>query len=95
MTLTDADLNRLKGLNDPISLSEVAEIYLPLSRLLSLYVAATQGLHEATRTFLGTRDGVTPYIIGLAGLGGGRQIDDRTRAAGAAPSLAQLRPRSS
>jgi type I pantothenate kinase len=67
LTLTNADLDRLKSLNDPISLSEVAEIYLPLSRLLSVYVAATQALHEATRRFLGTRDGVTPYIIGLAG----------------------------
>jgi type I pantothenate kinase len=67
LTLTDADLDRLKGLNDPISMSEVIEIYLPLSRLLSLYVAATQQLHEATRTFLGTRDGITPFIIGLAG----------------------------
>jgi type I pantothenate kinase len=67
LTLTDADLTRLKSLNDPISLEEVVEIYLPLSRLLSLYVAATQGLHDATRTFLGTRDGVTPFVIGLAG----------------------------
>jgi type I pantothenate kinase len=67
LTLTDADLDRLKSLNDPISMSEVVEIYLPLSRLLSVYVAATQALHEATRRFLGTRDGVTPYIIGLAG----------------------------
>jgi type I pantothenate kinase len=67
LTLTDADLNRLKSLNDPISLNEVVEIYLPLSRLLSVYVAATQALHEATRRFLGTRDGVTPFIIGLAG----------------------------
>src|SRR6185295_19584084 len=67
LTLTDADLDRLKSLNDPISLTEVVEIYLPLSRLLSLYVGTTQTLHEATRTFLGTRDGVTPFIIGLAG----------------------------
>ncbi len=67
LTLTDADLTRLKSLNDPISLEEVVEIYLPLSRLLSLYVAATQGLHDATRTFLGTRDGVTPFVIGVAG----------------------------
>ena len=58
---------RLQSLNDPISLAEVVEIYLPLSRLLSLYVAATQGLYDATRTFLGTRDGVTPFIIGIAG----------------------------
>ncbi len=67
LTLTNADLDRLKSLNDPISLTEVVEIYLPLSRLLSVYVAATQQLHEATRKFLGTRDGVTPFIIGLAG----------------------------
>jgi type I pantothenate kinase len=67
LTLNDADLIRLKSLNDPISLDEVVEIYLPLSRLLSLYVAATQGLHDATRTFLGTHDGVTPFIIGVAG----------------------------
>ncbi len=67
LTLSDADLTRLRSLNDPISLDEVVEIYLPLSRLLSLHVAATQGLHDATRTFLGTKDGVTPFIIGLAG----------------------------
>jgi len=67
LTLSDADLTRLRSLNDPISLEEVVEIYLPLSRLLSLYVAATQGLHDATRTFLGTKDGVTPFVIGLAG----------------------------
>lgn len=67
MTLTQDDLVRLQSLNDPISLDEVTQIYLPLSRLLSLYVAATQGLHDATRTFLGVQDGVTPFIIGLAG----------------------------
>jgi type I pantothenate kinase len=67
LTLTDADLDRLKSLNDPISIPEVVEIYLPLSRLLSVYVGATQSLHEATRSFLGTNDGVTPFIIGLAG----------------------------
>jgi type I pantothenate kinase len=67
LTLTEQDLARLKSLNDPILLDEVVEIYLPLSRLLSLYVAATQGLYDATRTFLGTRDGQTPYIIGVAG----------------------------
>jgi type I pantothenate kinase len=67
LTLAEQDLARLKSLNDPISLDEVVEIYLPLSRLLSLYVAATQGLYDATRTFLGTRDGQTPYIIGVAG----------------------------
>lgn len=67
LTLTQDDLVRLQSLNDPISLDEVTRIYLPLSRLLSLYVAATQGLHDATRTFLGIEDGVTPFIIGMAG----------------------------
>jgi type I pantothenate kinase len=67
LTLTEAEVAKLKGLNDPILLDEVVDIYLPVSRLLSLYVAATQGLYDATRTFLGTRDGVTPFIIGLAG----------------------------
>ena len=67
MTLTADDLTRLRSLNDPISLNDVVEIYLPLSRLLSLYVGASQGLHQATRTFLGTNDGVTPFIIAIAG----------------------------
>jgi type I pantothenate kinase len=67
LTLDREDVGRLRTLNDPISLEEVIEIYLPISRLLSLYVAATQGLHNATRTFLGTQDGLTPFIIGIAG----------------------------
>ncbi|MBN9010616.1 MAG: type I pantothenate kinase [Rhizobiales bacterium] len=67
MTLTAADVARLRSFNDPSSLDDVTEIYLPLSRLLSLYAAATQGLYDATRTFLGTHDGVTPFIIGIAG----------------------------
>ncbi len=67
MTLSAEDLTRLQSMNDPISLDEVEEIYLPLSRLLSLYVGAAQALHQATRTFLGTRDGVTPFIIAIAG----------------------------
>jgi type I pantothenate kinase len=67
LTLTEDDVTRLKSLNDPISLNEVVEIYLPLSRLLSLYVAATQELYDATRTFLGAHDGQTPFIIGIGG----------------------------
>jgi type I pantothenate kinase len=67
MTLNAEDVQRLQSLNDPISLDEVVEIYLPLSRLLSLYVAATQGLYDATRTFIGADGSKTPYIIGVAG----------------------------
>lgn len=67
MTLNAEDVRRLQSLNDPISLDEVVEIYLPLTRLLSLYVAATQGLYDATRTFLGADGSKTPFIIGVAG----------------------------
>ncbi|MGV8841321.1 MAG: type I pantothenate kinase [Bauldia sp.] len=67
MTLTAAEVERLQSLNDPVSLDEVETIYLPLSRLLSLYVGATQGLFAATRTFLGSNGGKTPYVIGIAG----------------------------
>jgi len=57
----------LQSVNDPISIEEVVAIYLPLSRLLSLYVAATQGLFKATQRFLMAADGKVPYVIGLAG----------------------------
>jgi type I pantothenate kinase len=67
LTLTLDDLQKLQSINDPISLEEVIAIYLPLSRLLSLYVAATQGLFMATQRFLMADDGKVPYIIGLAG----------------------------
>jgi type I pantothenate kinase len=67
LTLTLEDLTRLKSIDEPISLEEVVEIYLPLSRLLALYVAATQGLFKATQRFLGAEDGKVPYIIGVAG----------------------------
>lgn len=67
MTLTVEDLQKLQSLNDPISLEDVIAIYLPLSRLLSLYVAATQGLFKATQRFLLAEDGKVPYVIGIAG----------------------------
>ena len=67
LTLSMEDLTRLRSLNDPISLEEVVAIYLPLSRLLALYVAATQGLYKATQRFLGAGGGKVPYIIGVGG----------------------------
>ena len=67
LTLTLDDLKKLQSNHDPISLEEVVAIYLPLSRLLALYVAATQGLFKATQRFLGAVDGKVPYIIGVAG----------------------------
>ncbi len=67
LTLTEADLARLRGVNDMVSLAEVEEIYLPLSRLLNLYVVATQGLHAATATFLGNLTAKVPFVIGIGG----------------------------
>ena len=67
MTLIQADLDELRSLNDRIDLTEVETIYLPLSRLLTLYVAATQGLFRATNHFLHLNDRKVPYIIGMAG----------------------------
>jgi type I pantothenate kinase len=68
LTLTIQDIEKLQSLNDPISLDEVVAIYLPLSRLLSVYVAAAQGLFRATQRFLQAEAEVkVPYVIGLAG----------------------------
>lgn len=66
LTLTEAELEKLRGLGETVSLAEVEEIYLPLSRLLSLYVEAAQGLYGATNAFLGSAKKV-PFIIGVAG----------------------------
>lgn len=67
LRLTDDELARLRGLGEPISLEEVADIYLPLSRLINLRVAAQQRLHAATTTFLGERAEKVPFVIGIAG----------------------------
>jgi type I pantothenate kinase len=67
MTLTQADLDELRGLNDRVDLAEVEAIYLPLSRLLNLYVAATQKLYRATNSFLHIEGRKVPYVIGMAG----------------------------
>ncbi|KKB78813.1 pantothenate kinase [Devosia soli] len=68
MTLDQGDIDRLRGLTDPISLEEAEEVYLPLSRLLSYYVEAVQGLHNVQSRFLATPHGhKVPFIIGVAG----------------------------
>lgn len=67
LTLSDADLENLSGLTERISSGEVIDIYLPLSRLLNLYVEASQELHGDTERFLGKRDNKMPFVIGLAG----------------------------
>ena len=65
--LNQEDIDRLRGLGDPLDLREIREVYLPLSRLLSLYVEASGELHSATSTFLGEQTQRTPFVIGVAG----------------------------
>src|ERR1700748_1140448 len=67
MTLTSEEVTRLRSLHDRLDMAEVEEIYLPLSRLLSMYVAATQRLFRAQQRFLDTEDAKMPYIIGVGG----------------------------
>lgn len=67
MTLTEGDLRHLQGLGDRIDLHEVEDVYLPLSRLIDLYVNGTERLHTATSTFLGEAPARTPFVIGIAG----------------------------
>ncbi|RYE88167.1 MAG: type I pantothenate kinase [Myxococcales bacterium] len=67
LPLTEEELAGLRGLNDQLSLREVETIYLPLSRLLNLHVAATQALHRTTDQFLGQSSAKVPYVIGVAG----------------------------
>lgn len=68
MTLSAKDVERLRALNDPISMEDAQNAYLPLARLLSLYVEAVQGLHTASAKFLNKDSTVrTPYIIGVSG----------------------------
>ncbi len=67
LTLTESDLKTLRGLNERLDLDEVRDIYLPLSRLLNLYVAASQQLGLVTDTFLGNTAAHVPFIIGIAG----------------------------
>ena len=67
LTIREKDLEALRGINDQLDLDEVTAVYLPLARLLNLYVSATQSLHRVSTTFLGTIAPKLPYIIGVAG----------------------------
>jgi hypothetical protein len=88
MTLTQEEVTKLRSLHDRLDIKEVEDIYLPLSRLLSLYVVATQRLFRAEQNFLRTEDVKMPYIIGVAGsVAVGKSTT--ARAAGAAGALAE------
>ena len=67
LTLTEDDLTEMRGLNERLSMDEVKEVYLPLSRLLNLHVAASRDLARVADVFLGRTAGKRPYVIGIAG----------------------------
>ena len=78
MTLEPGEFDRLRSLHDRLDIKEVEEIYLPLSRLLSIYVDAAQRLYYSQRQFLVIRDRKMPYIIGIAGsVSGGKSTTAR------------------
>src|SRR5437588_3553895 len=78
MTLEPGEFDGLRSLHDRLDIKEVEEIYLPLSRLLSIYVDATTRLFQAQREFLGIRERKVPYIIGIAGsVAGGKSTTAR------------------
>ncbi len=65
--LSEAELTELRGINERVSLDEVEQVYLPLSRLLSLHIAAVQKLNIGIRQFMEIESGKVPFIIGIAG----------------------------
>jgi type I pantothenate kinase len=67
MTLNPEEVSTLRSVHDRLDMKEVEDIYLPLSRLLAMYVAASQRLFRVQQSFLGTEDSKVPYIIGVAG----------------------------
>lgn len=67
LSLSEGDVASLRGQDEPMSMTEVEDIYLPLSRLLNLNVAATRELHSVTETFLGHLHAGVPFVIGIAG----------------------------
>ncbi|HDL7710224.1 TPA: type I pantothenate kinase [Yersinia enterocolitica] len=67
LTLTEEEIVKLKGINEDLSLDEVAQIYLPLSRLLNFYISSNLRRQAVLEQFLGTDGQRIPYIIGIAG----------------------------
>ncbi|MGI9821784.1 type I pantothenate kinase [Agromyces sp. Marseille-Q5079] len=65
--LSETEIVQLRGLGEPLDMRELAEVYLPLSRLLNLYVGGTKALRSATGEFLRERVESTPFVIGVAG----------------------------
>ncbi|NWG20258.1 MAG: type I pantothenate kinase [Chloroflexi bacterium] len=68
LPLTEDELAMLRSLGDRVALDEVADIYLPLTRLLQIYTAAAQELDRRRAQFLGGgHEDHIPYVIAIAG----------------------------
>ncbi|GAA3317290.1 hypothetical protein GCM10020219_038400 [Nonomuraea dietziae] len=67
MTLTADELEDLRGVDDPIDLAEVTDIYLPLTRLLNLHFTGSKQRSSVLSAFLGNDGERVPYILGIAG----------------------------
>jgi type I pantothenate kinase len=68
LPLSADEVERLRGLGDFLDLDEVSDVYLPISRLLSLYVRHVGALHRDTGEFFGQSPADrTPFVIGIAG----------------------------
>jgi type I pantothenate kinase len=67
LLLDEDELRRLRGVNEPMPVEEVADIYLPLSRLVNLYVEAARELLQVTDRFLGRPSLAPPFVIAIAG----------------------------
>jgi type I pantothenate kinase len=67
MTLTESEIQQLKGINEELSIDEVRDIYLPLSRLLNYYVNSTKSRQAVIMNFLNEELQKIPFIIGIAG----------------------------
>ncbi|GAA2912813.1 type I pantothenate kinase [Microbacterium keratanolyticum] len=65
--LSETEVVEIRGIGDRLDVTEVREVYLPLSRLLSLYATSTKRLGAATSTFLQEEDSTTPFVVGVAG----------------------------
>lgn len=68
MPLTEEEISLFRGLNEPLDLAEVSEVYRPLSRLINLYAIGTREMHQRTRGFLHHNgEKQSPFVLGIAG----------------------------
>ena len=66
--MTEAELEKLRGLGEELDLDEVQQVYVPLTQLIALRIRLAETLHRATERFLGEpQPERVPFIIGLAG----------------------------